>query len=96
MYERLGGATANVAAKAIEEPESASLIRDLLTAQEQLLSELHDAMTRLEKRLDTVLTPASPERVPDAKISSTGGSLINTRLVILNEGFSHNIQRGDG
>lgn len=69
-------------------------IRDRITGAESLMSDLHNAIDALEKRLDTVLIPVPPATGsgqgagPSAPISHVRG-----RLELLNEGTSHAIQR---
>ena len=69
-------------------PHSSSLIRDAITATEQTLSELHDAINQLEQRLDTALTPASPAVTSADPSKQPVTSHIHGRVRILNEGFS--------
>lgn len=75
-------------------PEN-SQIRDGVCQSESLLSEIHEALSALEKRLDTVLTP-----VPPSTASANGNvkqgppsSHLHGRIGILNEGFLHAVQR---
>ena len=79
------------------EATAASPIRDSITGAEQLLSDVHQSIDLLEKRLDTLLTPVAP--TPPAQINSrvaaTGGpsSHVLGRMSILNEGYQHAITR---
>lgn len=77
--------------------ESASRIRDGITQAEQVLSNVHEAISAMEKRLDTVLTPAPPQLTANA--ATTAGragpvlSHLGGRVSILNEGFDHAVAR---
>jgi hypothetical protein len=74
--------------------ESPSRLRDLVSNTEQLLSGIHETLVMLEKRLDTVLSPASP-------VGSGGGTAVNKalsshlvgRIDILNDGLTDAIHR---
>lgn len=74
--------------------ESASWIRDAVGMSEQQLSEIHECINLLERRLDTVLTPAPPSVQGGSggiapKQSPPNVSHLRGRIVILNEGWQH-------
>lgn len=76
--------------------ESPSRLRDGVGGTEQLLSDVHEAINVLEKRLDTVLTPAPPtvnQLQQNAKQMTPMGSHLSGRVLILNEGFGHAVAR---
>ncbi len=76
------------------EPESGSPIRDCVGAAEQSLSELHNVIDGLEKRLDTVLTPMPPTGAgTNATQPQPVTSHVRGRLIILNDGYQHATQR---
>lgn len=72
-----------------------SPIRDQISATESWLSDLSAAIDNIEKRLDTVLTPAPPSGGIGANTAaqSAMASHLHGRLKILNEGFSYLLQR---
>lgn len=78
-----------------QQTESTSKIRDSITATEQLLTAVHEEITQLEKRLDTVLRPVPPqgESRMNAPTPAPVCSHVTGRLAILNEGFQGAIQR---
>lgn len=89
-----GNYAGNAAATSVE--ESASWIRDATTQSEQFLSDLHEQLNHLERRLDTVLTPSAPAPTTNSvqpKGSTNAGSHLRGRVVILNEGWQHAIER---
>jgi len=101
MYERgqqvpVGGLNAPYNQTSAPAPvdESASAIRDAVTHAEALLSELHEAISALDRRLETVLTPAPPQTATNSP-SKTGsvGSHLRGRVLILNEGWQHAVER---
>jgi len=57
-YRGNGG---NLQAAGTATDESPSRIRDAIGMTEQLMEQLHGAIDRVEKRLDTVLTPTPPQ-----------------------------------
>lgn len=76
--------------------ESGSPVRDRLSASESWLSDLNMAIDNLEKRLDTILTPAmpSPPNAADPRAAvQRSQSHLQGRLEILNEGFAHMVGR---
>ena len=76
--------------------ESASRIRDGITRAEELLSQVHEAILLLEKRLDTVLSPVPPSVAGNSAAKAQTGAPISHllgRITILNEGFDHAAQR---
>lgn len=78
------------------EVESPSRIRDAVMTTEQALSALHEMISLLERRLDTVLRPVPPAAQSNvAQGGATGPvcSHVTGRLNILNEGFIHAIGR---
>lgn len=67
-----------------------SIVRDLISANEETLAELHDTISRLEGRLETALTPMPPQ--PAAATSGPSAppcSHVAVRLGSLNEGYRH-------
>lgn len=74
---------------------SASVIRDAVSGNEQILSELHETISRLEGRLDPALTPVPPQtsgtnsQVPNGPPCSH----VTVRLGALNDGYRHAVQR---
>lgn len=77
-------------------PPTSTPIRDGVSNAEQSLSELHGAIERLERRLDTVLRPVPPSTLGSANPGTPVGppcSHVMGRLHILNEGFNGAIQR---
>ncbi len=99
--DRYGQQNANVyttgtATGALASPdESASVIRDGVSNSEQTLSELHDVISGLERRLDTVLTPTAPATASSATPNKPQPMLSHLagRLSIVNEGSQHAIAR---
>jgi len=83
------------ATKSVPEPVSASRIRDGITAIEETLSALHDAIGSLESRLETVLQPQPPSTAANASIrpASVPQSHVMGRVSILQEGFEAAINR---
>lgn len=73
--------------------ESSSKIRDAISATEQSVGELHDAITAIEKRLDTILTPVAPEVGVTNGAGTTNTSHMHGRVVEMNLGFAHAIDR---
>lgn len=71
--------------------DSASPIRDGVTQSEQFLSEIHECIDALEKRLETVLTPQPPMPAGGNAVQKSQplASHLSGRMAILNEGFSH-------
>lgn len=95
-----GGTTANVYQTGtntlIACDQSPSMIRDAIGATEQSVSLLHEAITELEGRLDTVLSPQPPQLTTggaNAKDPRPSSSQVHTRMQELNAGFSHAIDR---
>lgn len=92
----LRGYPANVGAgatNAATTPET-SPIRDGVTNAEQNLTSLHEAISRLERRLDTVLRPLPPSTTSAGKDSlHPACSHVMGRLHILNEGLNGAIAR---
>lgn len=87
-------ATTGYADKMPEPPESPSRIRDGITNAEQYLSELHDAITAVENRFDTVLRPVGPTNAAQGSATPQSvASHVTGRLTILNEGFQQAISR---
>lgn len=87
------GATAAIAMP-VDLEESASRIRDGISAAEQELSQVHSAIDRLEKRLDTILTPVPPSTLSgNANKASQPSSHVMGRIELLNEGFQHATSR---
>lgn len=81
----------NVANEATSSP-----IRDGIGYAEQTLSELHQTISHLEKRLETVLSPVPPTVASQGnKAGPTGppASHVHGRLVILNEGYAQAVRR---
>jgi hypothetical protein len=78
-----------------EPQESPSRIRDGISSSEQLLSAIHDAISSLEKRFDTVLRPMPPSTLSGANAGQSGpvGSHLTGRIAILNEGFQQALAR---
>lgn len=80
----------------LTEPMSSSPARDRLSTAESWLSESHQALDGLEKRLDTILTPVPPAATTGAmgtQTSAPSHSHVVGRLVILNEGYEHLVLR---
>lgn len=78
------------------EAESTSRIRDGVSQSEQLLTAVHEIISMLEKRLDTVLQPVPPQPASNAGQAARTGpvaSHLYGRLVILNEGYEHAVAR---
>lgn len=77
-------------------PESSSPIRDAVSHDEQILSAVHEAISLLEKRLDTVLTPVPPQPSntlnPD-RATAPICSHLHGRMRILNEGYEDAVRR---
>lgn len=93
-YRNLGNATSATAigGTAIE---STSPVRDGIGSTEERLSEIHNTIDMLEKRLDTLLTPCAPTPAATATQSTPQQMMshLQGRVRILNEGFQHAIQR---
>ena len=72
-----------------------TVVRDGVTATEQLLSEVHDAISQLEARLETVLTPMPPAggNTPGTVPTGPPVSHLAGRLAILNDGYRQAAQR---
>lgn len=68
-----------------------SPVRDRIGGCESWLSDLHGAVDQLEKRLDTILTPAPPQPSSTGGVAKNGQlqSHVQGRLELLQEGFSH-------
>lgn len=74
--------------------ESPSQIRDAVSATEQAVGDLHEAINFLEKRLDTVLLPVPPSNTPGVPGTPQAiGSHMHGRVVQVNQSFSHAIDR---
>ena len=75
--------------------DSPSRIRDSVSNTEQFLSNIHDAIGSLERRLDTVLAPAMPtgSSTPSSAQVAKSSSHLFGRLDILNDGLSHAVAR---
>jgi len=75
--------------------KSSSVIRDGVSYAEQTLSEVHEAIAQLEKRLETVLQPVPPqvEVNRNAQPSGPAVSHLAGRLVILNDGYQQAARR---
>lgn len=73
---------------------SPSVIRDTVGFAEETLSELHEAINHLEKRLEPALRPMPPV-TDNIKPSPTGPPMSHVagRLAILNEGFRQAVSR---
>src|SRR5436305_7491780 len=78
--------------------ESESRIRNLITVQEGQLGQIHNAISALDSRLDTVLIP---DVLVDPKVSAPSSdtpvkvplSPLLERLVVINRGFEDAIAR---
>ncbi len=84
------------ATTAVEPSESPSVIRNGVTNAEQLLSGIHESISLLEKRLDTVLRPVPPQVQATQNAPNTPTpvcSHVTGRMNILNDGFSAAISR---
>lgn len=97
-YSRTATENASGQTAAITSPEdSASWIRDAVTQSEQSLSEVHEQLDYLERRLDTALTPVGPSPATalsaPPKNAMPSGSHLRGRVMILNEGWQHAIER---
>ncbi len=93
-------ANANAAiTKVLSQPvdTAPSYIRDAISGSEQYLSELHETINALEKRMDTILSPAPPTVQATGNGPRTspvgGGSHVQGRLMIINEGFAQESAR---
>jgi hypothetical protein len=75
--------------------DTSSRIRDGISMAEQLLSDLHDAISQLDKRLDVVLTPVPPQPTGGAGVApkAANTSHVHGRLQILNEGHAAAVSR---
>lgn len=75
-------------------PESPSRIRDAVSGIEERLSEVHQLISMLEKRFDTVLqsVPPSPAQTPPSS-NHAACSHIFGRLALLDEGFKQAADR---
>jgi len=78
--------------------ESQSVIRDFVSYTEQTLSELHEAINVIEKRLETALSPVPPAAADTARSlpGKTGDrpvSHLAGRLMILNDGSQQAVAR---
>lgn len=74
--------------------ESASPIRDGVGQAEEIVTALHAAISQLEKRLDTVLTPVPPQ--PGTAGTPGNGPIashLRGRLATLNEGYADAVRR---
>lgn len=90
VHTQYGGGLAGTALEPIE--ANGTPVRDRIGNTESWLSDLHGALDRLEKRLDTILTPVPPQggtAGPDGPRVSQPRSHVQGRLEILNEGFAH-------
>lgn len=76
-------------------PPVNSAIRDGISNAEQALSNIHEAIARLENRLETALRPLPPSTAPAGNVGVpvSHGSHITGRLNILNEGLINAAQR---
>lgn len=97
-YETMNGVGGYVPASTArsDAPETASRIRDGVGYAEQTLSELHETISQLERRLDTVLVPVPPSVASQGVQSRPAGqpaSHVHGRLVILNEGYAEAVRR---
>lgn len=89
----LGGAQMARQASPVDS-ETPSQIRDAVGVAEQCLSDLHDQIAALERRLETVLSPAPPQVARDnAKAPTPTGSHLLGRLLIVDEGFRFACER---
>ena len=72
-----------------------SAIRDGISNAEQALSNIHEAIARLENRLETALRPVPPSTAPTGNVGvpTSHGSHITGRLNILNDGLIGASQR---
>lgn len=74
--------------------QSLSVIRDGLCYTEQILSDVHAAIARLEQRLDTVLTPLPPATDSTQGLSAgPPASHLAGRVSLLNRGFQDAVSR---
>lgn len=73
------------------DPVESSPARNQISQAEQLLSDLHNAIDRLEQRLDTILTPIPPDvnKNGPSPTPTMPKSHVVGRLELLNEGFMH-------
>lgn len=78
-----------------ESPTSSSQARDRISSAESWLSDSHQALDALEKRLDTILTPVPPvgPGAANSPVPTPLQSHVVGRLVILNEGYEHLVRR---
>lgn len=83
------GSLGNYASPQATEAVSPSRIRDGITHSEESLSAIHEAISSLEARLETVLQPQPPSTVANAGAKPVGppASHVMGRVLILNEGF---------
>jgi len=74
--------------------ESASKVRDQVSMTEQLLSELHEAISQLERRIEVALMPMPPTPAPTGpNVNKQVGSHLLGRVQILTEGFQSAVAR---
>ena|ERR1019366_557673 len=81
---------------AISAPTTVSSpVRDAISGNESWLSDLHNAVDRLEQRLDTILTPVPPQTANGVNPATQGPpvSHVQGRLRILNEGYNGLMER---
>lgn len=91
-YSNAGTATSAAPYLGPKDPvvDSGSPIRDSMSATEQILSDLHNTIDQLEKRLDTVLMPTPPSSGTTTKAQDQPvTSHVRGRLLILNDGYNH-------
>lgn len=93
-YRSFSQATSNAVTPSVPTQPESSLVRDGLTRAEQLCSELHEELNRLEQRLDTVLRPLPPQGQAAGKQELPGPvSHVVGRLHILIDGHNGAIAR---
>lgn len=75
--------------------EVGSVVRDGLSANEQMLSELHETISRLEGRLDPTLSPVPPQPAGTTSTVPSGPprSHVANRLAALHDGYGHAVGR---
>jgi hypothetical protein len=75
--------------------ETGTIVRNGLSANEETLSEVHEAINRLESRLETALTPMPPQPAGTSTAAPTGPpcSQVAYRLAQLNDGYRHAANR---